>query len=229
MRPYRSRWSIPWQLVAIVTAIVVGAMPNLVYAQPAQGYSGEDLFKGLLLGQGPVADLFPEVWNDVKEFREQAIPPEEFEKAQLAMSDYADAMIETIAAEDPGFFDAFAAEIQSGDHLRVESAVYDGAEKLVDVIAKDLGVAPEDLKPFDPQGLFPIIVVVVLAAAVAVLSLAVLATQLAAAVWAVTVVAIAHFVAAIRTQVGVRRNFTPAVSSLPAEVWIDWIAVRLAD
>lgn len=227
MRSSRSHWSIPWQFVAVATAIVVAAMPNLSYAQKAQVYTGEQLFKGLYLGQGPVADLFPEVWEGAEEYREHAIPAEDMQEVMLALSDYADTMIEDIAAANPGFFSSFAVEIQSGDHLRIEAAVLDGAYKLVEAIAADLGVAPEDLKPFDPtQNL--VIIVVVLAAALAAVSLAVLATQLASALWAAWVVAVFQIYAAVYVDVAIQLHFDPAESTLPLEIWIDWVATRLA-
>lgn len=231
MRIARRR-SLPWKLLTSLAALSVALYPNLAIAQtvPAR-YSGADLFRGLYLGQGPVAELFPEIWSDVEQGRLQAVPPEKLAEVEHAISDYADAIVERIAEADPDFLDDFEADVQSGNHLLVEEAVLDGAYKLIDIIAADLGVTPEELQPFDPTMVSLVVVVFFVAAAAAVTTLAVAVTQLFAAVWAVSVVAVYHFVAAVDTHVGVRsprHDYPLGHSSLPREVWIDLIATRLA-
>lgn len=228
----RSRWSPHQRILSIVCTVLAAIAPNLATAQnPAPpSYSGEDLFRGLFLGQGRVADLFPEIWTDVNAYRANIVPAEKAAEVEAEIALYVDGLLERIALAAPAdYFADFAAEIQSGDHLRIEEAVLDGAERLIDAIAVDIGVEADQLEPFDPT-LIPVIAVVVVAAAVATITLVVLAMQLAAALWAVGVVAVFQFVAAVNTRIGVNQgaDFTPGYSTLGQDVWVDWIATRLA-
>lgn len=236
MRRVSVTWPVRHRILSFVTAILVVFVPVAleVHADPGNGgppWSGEDLFRGLLLGQGPVAALFPEIWDEVNDYRTKSIPAEKLEEAEAAIEYNTNKVMEYILADDHEYFENFAVEVQSGDQLRVEAAILDGADRLIDVIALLADMDSEQLQTFDiPQvPLVGVAAVVVVAAVLVVVSLGVLFMQVAAAVWAVSIVAIFHFTAAVQTQVGVvhHHNFAPAESSLAREVWVDMMTTRL--
>ena len=80
----------------------------------AQSYSGEDLFKGIFLLQGAVADQIS-VFKKTK----ANFPMQGDADAQLQYNQIVDEVVEVIRTNNPQFFNAFRANIQSGDHLRV--------------------------------------------------------------------------------------------------------------
>jgi SdpC family antimicrobial peptide len=82
--------------------------------------SGEEVFRGLVLGEGTVAEQFPEVWGSFshRQFTLEEREAHERTKAQL---------VADIRQADPTFFDRFGAAMQSGDHLRIERAMDESA------------------------------------------------------------------------------------------------------
>ena len=86
---------------------------------PAQLRDGETLFRALFFGQGEVAKTFPEVWQR-KVFQSLHDPTPE-------QTEVMDKVVRTLDTKYPGFFDRFAAEVQSGDHLRVRAIMQEGA------------------------------------------------------------------------------------------------------
>jgi cannibalism toxin, SdpC family len=97
--------------------------PVAVEATAAKGtdvsaLTGEQLYRGIILAEGPVADLLPELRDNMK--MENFIS----DKGQLAeISKANDQVIETMKKLSPGFFDTFKKDIQSGDHLRIRGAL----------------------------------------------------------------------------------------------------------
>ncbi|WP_164016007.1 hypothetical protein [Pyxidicoccus trucidator] len=91
--------------------------------------SGEEVFRGLVFGDGPVAELLPEFWGNQprRELSPQQKEVGERVKAQL-MAD--------IHQADPGFFARFGVEIQSGKHLRIEQALKERNSLVKQVAAK---------------------------------------------------------------------------------------------
>lgn len=85
--------------------------------------SGEEVFRGLVFGEGTVAEQFPEVWGS---FSQHTFTPEQREAHALAKAQ----LVEGIRQADPMFFDRFGEALQSGDHLRIERAM-DESEALV--------------------------------------------------------------------------------------------------
>lgn len=80
-------------------------------------YSDEDLFRGLLLGSGPVASLIPEIRDNLR--------PESLvaDQRQLALIREVHArIVSAVRQKDPTFFHAFAAEVRSGDRIRIDRA-----------------------------------------------------------------------------------------------------------
>jgi hypothetical protein len=93
-------------------AVAASNVPNSSHAavRPAtDGYDGVTLYRGLAFGQGPVGALFPEL--------------EGLRQLTAKSDDRISAMVDQIAMADPTFFDRFAADIQSGDRVRIRAAL----------------------------------------------------------------------------------------------------------
>jgi SdpC family antimicrobial peptide len=73
-------------------------------------YDGETLFRGLFFGSGPVAAKIPTVGKVAPYF------PSDYRNLE-------NQIIKNIQGKDPGFFDRFAKEIQSGDRVRIAAAI----------------------------------------------------------------------------------------------------------
>jgi len=92
----------------------------------ANRYSGEQLFKGLLFGQGPVSKLFPEIWT-----------PEVLEKVNTKENIKSTGFIvKEMNKIDPSFFDSFKEKITSGNQLKIDEAMSEGAELFQKVLEK---------------------------------------------------------------------------------------------
>jgi SdpC family antimicrobial peptide len=127
----------------LVTVLVAcGNDDRTALAQSRQPLSGEEVFRGLVFHEGPVAAQLPEVWRQVPP---RQLTPEQ----QEARARRKDAVVADIRQADPTFFDRFGADIQSGDHLRIEQAL-DESAKLVKQAAQKL--APAAPTAGDRQG-----------------------------------------------------------------------------
>ena len=80
-------------------------------------YTGEALFRGVVLGEGEVATRLPELWSAN-------------EAAAEGTRASNDALVASVAQRDPAFFDAFGAKMQSGDPVQVGQAL-DRASALI--------------------------------------------------------------------------------------------------
>jgi SdpC family antimicrobial peptide len=121
-------------------AIFMATAAGCSSASPASSslhaqYSGETLFRAIYFGQGEVAKAFPEVW-ELKAFAPlHHLTPEQAVRL--------DKFVAAIDAKYPGLFDRFAVEIQSGDHLRVQAAMLEGAADMSSLISNS---TPGDLR-----------------------------------------------------------------------------------
>jgi hypothetical protein len=153
-----------------------------------RGYSGEDLFLGIMLGHGKVAEQLPEIWEEPSNAHRDAalaqVDPavalqaldQEIAAAQTAgdqdevlvleavrarvqergLMPELDAvpfsfevLLERLRSQDKGFFERFAREIQSGEHLRIQEALRDARALLTEVwLADGVGLlADPELHP----------------------------------------------------------------------------------
>lgn len=105
----RKRLSVAAVAVIMGVLAAVHTVQSSTHAADASvasvSYSGEELFRGLFLGEGPVAVLFPEVYG--------ASP-----KALLSAADR-DVLMARIRADYPAFLPDFSSAMQSGDHLQI--------------------------------------------------------------------------------------------------------------
>jgi SdpC family antimicrobial peptide len=90
-------------------------------AHKAVSYDGETLYRGLVFGQGPVAQLFPEL----------AQTPTASPEAAAAI----DRLIKRMSELNPSFFARFAGSVQSGDRVRIRSALEDADAVTKEAIA----------------------------------------------------------------------------------------------
>jgi SdpC family antimicrobial peptide len=120
------------------SAVPVTAQP-LATTQPAN-YDGETVFRGVLLDDGPVAKLFPEIWENptVVGYRDQAMQAGSEEQAAAGRQE----VIAALRAQDPSFFDRFGKEMQSGDHIRIQQAMNEAGDRLMKVAAEEAGRSP---------------------------------------------------------------------------------------
>lgn len=147
-------------------------------------YDGQTLLRGLFFGIGPVAELFPEIWDSprVRQLREaNQLSPE-------LLSKNVDAMIGKLNEEQPKFWVSFADNVQSGDRVRIEKAILDAANLISAVVSVNVTTdgLPCNVVVTDPSVSKPTVVAVDAAAAAA----AVVTIAAAAAAVAVTIVAV---------------------------------------
>lgn len=76
-------------------------------------YTGEELFKGIVLGEGEVAKLFPEIWS--KEMLELTSTPEAQESINTILIEIKD--------KEPTFFEEFREAVYSGNHLHIQEVL----------------------------------------------------------------------------------------------------------
>ncbi|HET6583612.1 MAG TPA: hypothetical protein VFG69_09195 [Nannocystaceae bacterium] len=128
----------------------------------ARSYSGEELLLGVFFMDGPVAELFPELIDEIRQRNKSAASQEEENEAQRILSQVPDPsdlsdeerakldelegkILARIRAEDPTFFERFADDMQSGDHFLVDAALAEAAEHVKVAVAAELGVSPDEL------------------------------------------------------------------------------------
>jgi SdpC family antimicrobial peptide len=102
---------------------VAGIVAPAEAAPAAASYSGEELYQGLVLGWGPVAEALPFVRQHYSVTRFENDP------AQLQLFEAVQArIVSSIATERPDFFGRFAERIQSGDHFEIDKALREASE-----------------------------------------------------------------------------------------------------
>ncbi len=138
----------PVALFALLLAGCDAAGPDT--ADLSARYDGESVYRGVIFGQGAVAALFPEIWNQqaVQQALDQ-MSPDQLDQyladRKVAFAAFDD-LVEIIRNDDPAFFERFGADMQSGEHLRVQAALEAGFDKLVFAAAAKEGVDTETFK-----------------------------------------------------------------------------------
>jgi SdpC family antimicrobial peptide len=118
-------------------AVPATAKPQTTEPQPNLQYDGETIFRGVFLDDGPVAKLFPEIWENptIVGYRDQALKAGSEDQAAATRQ----ALIAALQAEDPTFFDRFGKEMQSGDRIRIKAAMTEAGSRLTkqaDILVK---------------------------------------------------------------------------------------------
>ena len=109
-------------LFMVLTVLNMG-LGLRVYAESETNkhYTGEEIFSGVFFGQGEVAKLFPEMWEQYQATINNN--SQEFEQIK-------NNVIAEIKEKDSDFFTNFGTEMRSGDHLRVQTALQGGAQEI---------------------------------------------------------------------------------------------------
>lgn len=98
--------------------------------QASQLPSGQALYRGMVLGEGPAAKLFPEIWESRTVQDKVAISEEERRAA-------ADSVVSWISRKDPTFFQRFGADLTSGDREAI-AAILDETRDLTVAAVKEV-------------------------------------------------------------------------------------------
>ena len=108
-------------VTALILSIAFLGTPRPVLAQTQSAprtFTGSQIFRGLLFGEAPVSQLFPEVWAS-----EQAIQSLDTKEKVIALNDLKKSVIADIISHDSTFMARFGQEMQSGDVLRIQAAL----------------------------------------------------------------------------------------------------------
>ncbi|WP_460854499.1 hypothetical protein [Nocardiopsis coralliicola] len=126
-----------------------------VSVQNPQDYSGSDLYQAIFFGQGPAVEGL-----------EGIVPQSPDPEADAVAQHYRDIAVADIEETDPGYFDAFHAEVTSGDQLRVLDALSTAGDKAVVALQEEgIDLAAEvDSGNAEAECIFIVVVVAVAAA-----------------------------------------------------------------
>lgn len=143
---------------------------------PAETFSGVDLYKGLMFGEGEVAQKFPEIWKRVpsasdapaelsseetralvksnvtgmsdEEIRSSIEKSRELKpQEQRAIVDELETrVIQDIKERNPQFFEKLHASLTSGNHRTVQAAMPKMANQTVIALSNVLQVSPEAVR-----------------------------------------------------------------------------------
>ncbi|MEU8204046.1 hypothetical protein [Streptosporangium sp. NPDC049046] len=126
-------------LAALAAGLVAGAVVVPVHAAGASAgavvagagavvsaYDGESVYRGLILGIGPVAERFPEIVRPAGGVTEK-------------QEEFASAVVAAISKKDPAFLASFGREMTSGDRVRIDRAFTRAQNLTRDVLAERFG------------------------------------------------------------------------------------------
>ncbi|SCW86910.1 antimicrobial peptide, SdpC family [Paenibacillus tianmuensis] len=123
------------RMLALFLAVILIMTSSSVFAAGTgskQKYSGEQIFRGLVFGQGEVARLFPSIWPE--EMLVKLSNPQAFAVTEQ--------LVQQIKELDPTYFDLLEKAAYSGNHLQVRNALAQGGE-LVEKTVKNLQLNPD--------------------------------------------------------------------------------------
>lgn len=141
--------------ICLTVVLVFGITPSVLaqgQLQKINHFTGEDIFKGLVFGQGEVAKIFPEVWS--KDMLKQA---NEEENQKLVTK-----VLDEMKKIDGSFFIQLENAVKSSNYISVDRALSTGGELLL----KAIQALELDLKESDPITGTCVAVFVVLTAAI---------------------------------------------------------------
>lgn len=133
-------------LLLIFSLFVHNAFARSIHSpQKIYSFTGEEIFRGIMFGQGEVAKLFPELWNN--KTRELANTP----KALITVDTY----IEQISKKDIQYFENVKYAVMSGNPYKIDEIFSKGVEYLTDILESQ-GKLVKD--PNDPIGINTILI-----------------------------------------------------------------------
>ncbi|PFD48716.1 sporulation delaying protein family toxin [Bacillus cereus] len=112
--------------ILLVTLLVFLNRSDSVKAEVNKDYSGEEIYKGIVLGQGKVATLFPQVWDE-----------EQIRKVNSKESlEFSAKIINEMKSSDPSYFNNLKKAVNSKEPLEVNQAFENGSYLLNQAIEK---------------------------------------------------------------------------------------------
>lgn len=109
----------------LVFVLAIGTYTS-VWAQSGKrkSFTGEEMFVGIVFGQGPVSELFPEIWpkNTLKETNSEEA------KKWVALT------VADMKQSSPAFFDEFEKAVYSKDYVAIDQAFTKGGTLLNEAI-----------------------------------------------------------------------------------------------
>lgn len=132
-----SKWYVTSSL-ALMLFVVSCQSSGSTYSSVSR-FSGEELFAGLFFGEGEVVEIVPELHerSQLKSYLSSEEEVAGFRAFQVKA-------IEAIRKENPQFFATFKADIQSGDHLRIQKAMQNSSEVLIGALEDMYGIKKKD-------------------------------------------------------------------------------------
>ncbi|QYC40436.1 hypothetical protein Nocox_14100 [Nonomuraea coxensis DSM 45129] len=135
--------------LAALAVVAAGAVPvNAAGAAPAgpaaavsqHGYDGKTVYRGLILGIGPVAEKFPEIGRPAG-----GVSP--------VQAQFADQLIAAVEKQDPGFFTTFGQDMASGDRVRIDRAFTSAQNVTRAAMAERFGLKSQSTAAAQSSGL----------------------------------------------------------------------------
>jgi len=203
-------------------------------------YSGEEIFRGVFLGQGAVAKMFPEVWDN------EAVRPYVAKLQTPKAKAGTDVLVALLKQKNPTFFDRFKDAMESGDPVRVDGAMSETSRLSKEIAEEHLAKGTEALKsgnvhsdllmgtekaPGRVKG-DAIAVVVTVAAVVAAVADAVVVAQVVAVVELLKVAILTDNYAFVNNTAALKNNvyvikYDDMSAGLAKDTWVANIAQRL--
>ncbi|MDQ7112050.1 sporulation delaying protein family toxin [Staphylococcus simulans] len=153
------------KIISFLTTVVVSLTSIALFYDKnheveATSFNGEDLYRGIIFGQGKVAEKLPDIWS--KEFREEA----KNERNTKIIND----TVKYIKKNNPKYFDELKKAIDLGDEKKITAALDKGGQ-LFGNYAESTGLIDKINKEKDRGfrcAVYPAYAVAVFGAAVAV-------------------------------------------------------------
>ena len=102
---------------------------SIVGGASAIALSGEDIFRGIAMGEGDVAMMIPEI-RDTNAIDHESLS----EEASAGLKDFNGELIEVIRSTQPSFFDDFGEMMSSGNHITVMEGLDKAGAVLLDAV-----------------------------------------------------------------------------------------------
>jgi SdpC family antimicrobial peptide len=124
-------------VAAVIAACADVNSPAPAPLERAAVRSGEEMFRGIVFGEGTVGRMLPEVWGEGRD-PSASLGREKLQRYERNKT----TLIARMRTADADFFTRFGADVQSGDHLRIERAMDESAALIRQVAgAPDSGLS----------------------------------------------------------------------------------------
>lgn len=211
-----ARWRLAKRALAIQLSVAL-VSGGLVAADPGHHsrgkYEGEAVFRGLFFGSGPVAEAFPELWRNPRRAALHSLRSHPEHAAALASVETT--IVGRINKDSPDFWSRFGADMQSGNHLRIDASLKDAVRLIADAVEAEYGAdaLAGQAQVADPgQSCVAIVIVLTVVSVLVVLAVATTAVAIHAVAAEVDVIA---------------QEMASPNARLQNEMWVHRIAMRL--